>query len=214
MKKLKSILNNFKFFIKGYIMLVKEQSETIQTMLAYLFLIDEKHKFLKSKILKFYQMLLEYYFKFYRKKDLTEDEYLKEMYNTYTDIINFSLKNREEQDLKIINYLLQLNFNLLIEESFFRYESNLALFNKIKAKIILLLKKIFNELIINSIENDGWLDFDEFKEYLAKYKKTFKEIKNEIEDLEINYLAKKPLKFKKRNINEIKKIIKEKIWLT
>jgi len=214
MKKLKSTLNNFKFFIKGYIMLIKEQSETIQNILAYLFLIDKKHKFLKSKILKFYQMLLEYYFKFYKRKDLNEEEYLKEMYNVYTDIINFSIKNREEQDYKIINYLLKLNFNLLIEESFFRYKSNLALFNKIKAKIILMLQKIFDELIINSVENDGWLDFDEFKEYLFKYKKTFKEIKNEIEDLEINYLAKKPLKFKKRNTNEIKKVIKEKIWLT
>ena len=176
--------------------------------------INNNHLYVKKYIFKFYQDLLFFYTKDYKKENLKENEYLNIIYDEYTQLIDFSLKalflNNYNQNEKIIKYIFNIDFDYLLKEIFFRSHSNLDLFPKNLEIIKKLLKNIFNNLYIKTLANDGWIDKEEFIDILNNYKKDFNKLNKEIKDIlrDSKYIAKRNKKYKNRNLELLNKKIK------
>ena len=172
------------------------------------------HLYTKRYVFRFYQDLLFFYTKDYKRNNLNENEYLDILYNEYSDLINFSLRNLYffdyNQNEKIIKYIFELDFEFLLKEIFFRSRSNLDLFPKNLELIKDLIKNIFKELCSETLNNDGWLDKEDFIIILNKYKKEFNKLNKEIKDIlkDSKYLGKRKKDPKNRNIEILKEKIK------
>jgi len=177
--------------------------------------LNNNHLYIKRYIFKFYQDLLFFYTKDYKKENLKENEYLNTIYDEYTQLINFSLKalflNNYNQNEKIIEYVFNTDFDYLLEEIFFRSQSNLDLFPKNLEIIKKLLNNIFNNLYVKTLANDGWIDKEEFIDILNNYKKDFNKLNKEIKDIlrDSKYIAKRNKKYKNRNLKLLNKKLKE-----